>query len=102
MLRILHILSLCKTNHQNLVQFWKSYYGPNISQTTAAKLLCFLYVFKTIEKERNLMLVKDLITLLKEYDDDTRVALPIHNSSNYSETIAHDYGDVLVLEGSRQ
>ena len=45
------------------------------------------------------MLVKDLITLLKEYDDDTRVALPIHNSSNYSETIAHDYGDVLVLEG---
>ena len=48
------------------------------------------------------MLVKDLITLLKEYDDDTRVALPIHNSSNYSETIAHDYGDVLVLEGSRQ
>lgn len=48
------------------------------------------------------MLVKDLITLLKNYSDDTRVALPIHNSFNYSETIAHDYGDVLVLEGSRQ
>ena len=48
------------------------------------------------------MLVKDLVTLLKEYDDDTRVTLPIHNSSNYSETIAHEYGDVLVLEGSRQ
>ena len=48
------------------------------------------------------MLVKDLITLLEGYSDDTRVALPIHNSSNYSETIAHEYGDVLILEGSRQ
>ena len=61
----------------------------------------FFTVLKQL-KERTLMLVKDLITLLKEYDDDTRVALPIHNSSNYSETIAHAYGDVLVLEGSRQ
>ena len=61
----------------------------------------FFTVLKQL-KERTLMLVKDLITLLKEYDDDTRVALPIHNSSNYSETITHDYGDVLVLEGSRQ
>jgi len=25
---------MCKTNHQNLVQFWKSYYGPNIGQVT--------------------------------------------------------------------
>lgn len=48
------------------------------------------------------MLVKDLITLLKDYSDDTRIALPIHNSSNYSETIVHEYGDVLILEGSRQ
>lgn len=48
------------------------------------------------------MLVKDLITLLKGYSDDTRVALPIRNSSNYSETITHEYGDVLILEGSRQ
>ena len=61
----------------------------------------FFTVLKQL-KERTLILVKDLITLLKEYDDDTRVTLPIHNSSNYSETIAHDYGDVLVLEGSRQ
>ena len=53
-------------------------------------------------KERNLMLVKDLITLLKDYSDDTRVALPIRNSSNYSETITHEYGDILILEGSRQ
>ena len=28
---------MCKTNQQNLVQFCKSYYGPNIGQTTAAK-----------------------------------------------------------------
>ena len=42
---------MCKTNQQNLVQFWKSYYGPNISQTTAAKLLYFLYVFKTTERK---------------------------------------------------
>ena len=42
---------MCKTNQQNLVQFWKSYYGPNISQITAAKLLYFLYVFKTIERK---------------------------------------------------
>ena len=41
---------MCKTNQQNLVQFWKSYYGLNISQT-AAKLLYFLYVFKTIERK---------------------------------------------------
>lgn len=53
-------------------------------------------------KGKTLMLVKDLITLLKGYSDDTRVALPIRNSSNYSETIAHEYGDVLILEGSRQ
>ena len=53
-------------------------------------------------KGKTLMLVKDLITLLKDYSDDTRVALPIQNSSNYSETITHEYGDVLILEGSRQ
>ena len=53
-------------------------------------------------KGKTLMLVKDLIALLKDYSDDTRVALPIRNSSNYSETITHEYGDVLILEGSRQ
>ena len=42
---------MCKTNQQNLVQFWKNYYGPNIGQITAAKLLYFLYVFKTIERK---------------------------------------------------
>jgi len=63
---------------------------------------CVFSKFLKQLKERNLMLVKDLITLLEGYSDDTRVALPIHNSSNYSETIAHEYGDVLILEGSRQ
>ena len=42
---------MCKTNQQNWTTFWESYYGPNISQTTAAKLLCFLYRPKTIERE---------------------------------------------------
>lgn len=43
------------------------------------------------------MLVKDLISLLKTYSDDTRVALP--TASGYSEEISEDYGDILILEG---
>ena len=63
---------------------------------------CVFFTFLKQLKGKTLMLVKDLITLLKDYSDDTRVALPIQNSSNYSETIVHEYGDVLILEGSRQ
>ena len=57
---------MCKTKTQNWTEFWKSYYGPNISQTTAAKLLCFLYRSKTIERKDLIMARFIELTLCSE------------------------------------
>ena len=57
---------MCKTNQQNWTTFCKNYYGPNISQTTAAKLLCFLYHSKTIERKTSIMSHFIELTLLAD------------------------------------
>ena len=102
---------MCKTNQQNWTEFYKSYYGPNISQTTAAKLLCFLYIFKTIERKNLIMPTFIELTLCKQghkwdaiinLDDIARFSEGPNNLTMRTPFATGDYDVTVVSEDAER
>ena len=102
---------MCKTNQQNWTEFWKSYYGPNIGQTTAAKLLCFLYRSKTIERKNLIMPTFIELTLCKQghkwsavinLDDIARFSEGPNNLTMRTPFATGDYDVTVVSEDAER
>ena len=96
---------------QNLVQFQESYYGPNISQTTAAKLLYFLYRSKTIERKNLIMPTFIELTLCKQghkwnavinLDDIARFSEGPNNLTMRTPFATGDYDVTVVSEDAER